>query len=341
MEMSTIDSKTERIIWVDSAKGLAIYLVMVGHLLNASSLTEANKIIYSFHTPLFFILSGLTYHHKGLRTQLIVAKARKLLYPYIAYMFLSLLFCCFYGQYELSIENVFYYNAVLYFDEPLWFLLVMFGVICIENITNASTWKNGHQIILMCLFFFFGFVCYEYRDDFAKVLNHFGINRIVISSGFFTMGNCLAKMIYGWKESTILRKRTVSVALLIICGLLWIGTALVNDRCSMYALLFGDYFLFLLGSLAGSICIMLLCYRFLHMKTLLALSKYGILLLGSQYFWLIPLRDFFVEKGINNLFVYNLICFILPSFGAIASITLYKLLSSRFQILKVLNGELR
>ena len=55
--------------WVDYAKGLGIILVVYGHIsegvfnagmtMNRSLYTTIDTIIYSFHMPLFFLLSGL------------------------------------------------------------------------------------------------------------------------------------------------------------------------------------------------------------------------------------------------------------------------------------------
>lgn len=45
----------KRIQFVDMAKGLTILLVIVGHIDTVSVLKVS---IYSFHMPLFFILSG-------------------------------------------------------------------------------------------------------------------------------------------------------------------------------------------------------------------------------------------------------------------------------------------
>jgi acyltransferase len=50
----------ERLSWIDVAKGIGILLVIYGHALNAQSL---RYIIYSFHMPLFFLLSGLVFRH--------------------------------------------------------------------------------------------------------------------------------------------------------------------------------------------------------------------------------------------------------------------------------------
>lgn len=48
-----------RIGWVDAAKGLAILLVIVGHTVESGTFTR--NIIFSFHIPLFFLLSGYTF----------------------------------------------------------------------------------------------------------------------------------------------------------------------------------------------------------------------------------------------------------------------------------------
>lgn len=50
-----------RIDWIDCAKGIAVLLVIIGHTYNDKTNADAILIrgsIYSFHIPLFFILSG-------------------------------------------------------------------------------------------------------------------------------------------------------------------------------------------------------------------------------------------------------------------------------------------
>lgn len=52
----------ERKVFIDYAKGLAILLVVIGHLLQynlvGTSAKDLFDIIYSFHMPLFMFLSG-------------------------------------------------------------------------------------------------------------------------------------------------------------------------------------------------------------------------------------------------------------------------------------------
>lgn len=47
----------ERIIWIDYAKAIAMLFVIFGHVDSGNYLTNW---IYSFHMPLFFLLSGIT-----------------------------------------------------------------------------------------------------------------------------------------------------------------------------------------------------------------------------------------------------------------------------------------
>jgi fucose 4-O-acetylase-like acetyltransferase len=48
--------KDKRIEWVDTAKGIGILLVILGHTI---LLPFISVPIYAFHMPLFFLLSGL------------------------------------------------------------------------------------------------------------------------------------------------------------------------------------------------------------------------------------------------------------------------------------------
>lgn len=61
--MNSQVAKKERIGWIDCAKGIAILLVIFGHSIGGGSRAEAvlRGVIFSFHMPLFFILSSLTF----------------------------------------------------------------------------------------------------------------------------------------------------------------------------------------------------------------------------------------------------------------------------------------
>ncbi len=51
-----LQSRAERIAWVDGLRGIAILLVVLGHVN-----PPFKKIIYGFHMALFFIISGFLF----------------------------------------------------------------------------------------------------------------------------------------------------------------------------------------------------------------------------------------------------------------------------------------
>lgn len=73
------DGKTkQRISWIDVTKGIAIYLVILGHSLIG---LKVNDYIFAFHMPLFFIASGLLFREKSIK-KTIAGNIKKLLVPY-------------------------------------------------------------------------------------------------------------------------------------------------------------------------------------------------------------------------------------------------------------------
>ncbi len=78
------DNNTEfakRMIWLDAAKGLGMILVIIGHGPTISE--NLWKLIWTFHMPFFFFLSGYTFHVNNDTEQLINKKFKRLIIPYI------------------------------------------------------------------------------------------------------------------------------------------------------------------------------------------------------------------------------------------------------------------
>ena len=69
----------DRIVWVDCIKGFAILSVIAGHTFTNHIL---RGLIFSFHMPLFFMLSGYTSHSEINKNQ-IYSKMCKLFFALI------------------------------------------------------------------------------------------------------------------------------------------------------------------------------------------------------------------------------------------------------------------
>jgi len=128
--------------WVDYAKGLGILLVVYGHVsrgvFNAGIKVDAglfklvDSVIYSFHMPLFFFLSGLFFLpslQKYGRTGLIADKVDSVLYPYIFWSLLQGFIEVFLSGYTTSSTTT--GEVLSLFWQPraqFWFLYVLFAI---------------------------------------------------------------------------------------------------------------------------------------------------------------------------------------------------------------------
>ncbi|MBE7447122.1 MAG: acyltransferase family protein [Planctomycetia bacterium] len=126
-----------QIDWVFIAKGIGICLVVIGHFHPESSpeyWSNLRDIIYSFHMPLFFLLSGYLYNHgKYSYADLVKAKTKRLLYPFISIAAIFLLIKYAAGifvklEHPVQIESIYSLltNPVNSYMPLLWFVYALF-----------------------------------------------------------------------------------------------------------------------------------------------------------------------------------------------------------------------
>lgn len=74
-------SRTEkkRFDYIDVAKGIGILAIIAGHL----GVSEINQIVFTFHVPLFFVISGYFLNTKEAFLPFLKKKAKRLLLPYL------------------------------------------------------------------------------------------------------------------------------------------------------------------------------------------------------------------------------------------------------------------
>ena len=122
------DRQTDRIEWIDSVKGLAILLVMWGHVIK-----DVNPVfnwICTFHVPVFLVLSGLLFAHRNKKISSFKYTVIKILWPYLIFSI-----CATFTDALLTYidSNSFYYSCkmvlldayktvILYGIHALWYL---------------------------------------------------------------------------------------------------------------------------------------------------------------------------------------------------------------------------
>ena len=104
----------------DVAKGIGILTVVYGHL----GILTAKSLIYAFHIPLFFFLSGI-FHRRRHMGDLVRRKASTLMVPYLwAFMIFSVVDLAWLKLYPF---NDFTLLSTRQSTGPLWFLRALFA----------------------------------------------------------------------------------------------------------------------------------------------------------------------------------------------------------------------
>lgn len=249
---------TKRIEWIDIAKGIGIILVVIGHI---SQIKVLNNAIYSFHMPLFFILSGYLYKRKEKFTK---SKLKKILIPYLVFASISFLYWVLIERHmrEQDISpikagmNIFLArggDSNYIFNVVLWFLPCLFMT---ENIfyilERKFTGKTLFFIILSSSFI--GFLYPKVTD----IRLPFCLDIVFLAIVFYYIGYELRKYI----ETKFIKKFNknnlfISIQLL-ICIAIIIGFSIFEDGANMNNLKIKYYSIFFLTAIIGSYAIYLI-----------------------------------------------------------------------------------
>lgn len=191
-----------RIEWLDSLKGFAIFLVVVGHVvlgyLRAGTFPEyqwslqlTHDLIYSFHMPLFFLISGflykLTWSKKN--TGILINIANKFLNLIPMYLLFSVIFwiskyyASIYGNIQMSdfftfADLMHIYIAPLSY---LWFLYVLIWLFVFIPLLESLLKPLLVFISFLMLYLFLPPV-----EGIFKV-----INSIIYGGVYFTLGSVI------------------------------------------------------------------------------------------------------------------------------------------------------
>lgn len=214
-----------RIEWLDSLKGFAIFLVVVGHVvlgyLRAGTFPEyqwslqlTHDLIYSFHMPLFFLISGflykLTWSKKN--TGIVINIVNKFLNLIPMYLLFSVVFwiskyyASLYGKIQMS--DFFTFSDLMHiYIAPLsylWFLYVLIWLFVFVPLFESLFKSLVIFITFLLLYLFLPPV-----EGIFKV-----VNSIIYGGVYFTLGS----VIYTYYESirNIISKNLLIVGLISI-----------------------------------------------------------------------------------------------------------------------------
>lgn len=271
----SFESRAERIEWIDTAKGIGIILVMLGHCYLDGKFTFW---FYACHMALFFFLSGYTFHYSENWRTFLLKRIKGLVVPYC---FLSVTVALF--NWSLSVTHSGEYNLMEAFKNyvlqirytPLWFLTCMFLAmivlnaiccVCGEWIGKKNFW---YGLMIFSLVFFF-----MYRKVIGVELL-WNCDLVPLALSFMALGKLYRLSNFDEK------KQNCIVLLIIVCiylVIVWINYRRFNG-VDWYSNQYGNPVLFCLGAVQGTLLLVELSKR-IYSKYLLYLGANTLLWYG-------------------------------------------------------------
>ena len=219
--------KKNRVEYIDIAKGIGILLVIVGHIDNLPAVIKNS--IYSFHMPLFFIISGLFFREDSIK-QAVKRMFSSLIIPYLVVgciLRIGKMIINYINDITFDIEDLFSiigvcwkFNGNIVSVGAIWFLVVLF--LSKLFLLIALKYKNGVACLIVIATLSIIFTKYFH------IVFPFGIQQACVCSLFVYIG-------YWFKKLELLKRTTpkmlivaLFVSVLPFTAKFWIATR-VND----------------------------------------------------------------------------------------------------------------
>ena len=231
---TSIQLKNSRVKYLDIAKGIAIISIILGHF----GIYLIYRVAFTFHVPLFFIISGYFINPKTNFLTFVMKKARSLLIPYyvvcIFMIIIGGLKGLFSGNFLLNIYDWTY--STLYavgdsFNIPfqikpigaIWFLWALFWGTCFVRLTTSMNriWRMIFLFILILfgyysirwvclplslqvgaftsLYIYIGFIWHKYESNLDRISKN--IKSIILIIAIW----CWAFFIYSFETFWLVR----------------------------------------------------------------------------------------------------------------------------------------
>lgn len=283
----------ERIRFIDISRGIAIILIVLGHIIVYSEhCREIYKFLYSFHISLFFIISGYTFKIPKDYGFFIKNKFLRIMVPYFLWSILFLIPYIIFGQtlglksassssfnILIQLKNIIYGNGnnfALKQNSSLWFFPALFTMEIIFAFILRLLDKNKKNIVDILFGLFLFIIGYISTLLLNKVYLPWGINTTLQFGIFFYFGYLIKKM------SILKIKEKINLNIIFVCLILGLMACFFNnENVSAIDYKYGNYELAILSGLFLSLVVILCSILINESKILEYIGKntMGILIL--------------------------------------------------------------
>ena len=250
-----------RVEYIDNTKGLLIFLVILGHCINGENYLK--NIIYSFHMPAFFIVSGILLNYSSAVgknfAHFLLSCIRQLVIPYIIFEFLGYIVQCFTQGFYENINGFIYRTATFQVHTDVdWFLIALFFGEILFYFVQKDKYISIITAVLSFIFAYFvpvQFLKWILAAFVYLIIGYYGIS-------FFQKSR-------KW---------------MILCaGLIILIASYFNVRVDINNGIFGNPLLYVLGAVAGTYLVITLCQCKLPLKSIWSfLGRNSLIVMGTH-----------------------------------------------------------
>lgn len=264
-----------RINHIDIARGIAILLVVLGHCFQSSDVA-LNRVILSFHMPLFFFLSGVFAKPETVKTILggAIMKAKRLLIPQITLSITIILLKGLIWLSEGKCLTDFDFLACFGF----WFLPVLF--LCSIYYMAVSAILDLHKVrfqVATTIIAFTIAIIVVMNDVTTNITPIDWLIKSVVAMPFYFCGSFFKEKVLKVDDK---QRRTNCFFVLLLLPII-VMLSQINTPVRMYENEYGSLPLFFLTSVLGIILVMELSKRMVNMPILIEFGKLSI----AVYVW--------------------------------------------------------
>ena len=133
----------KRVEYFDIAKGFSMICIILGHL----GIGRVNSFVFTFHVPIFFLISGYFLSDKLTMEEFIKKKAKRLLLPYLV--------TCIFITIGVTLRDIIVTNSIqeVVTDIKIWVIASAYGSGSVEHTTPFYIKQIGALWFLLAMFF--------------------------------------------------------------------------------------------------------------------------------------------------------------------------------------------
>ena len=286
----------ERINFIDYSKALGILFVVFGHVYCGSNIVT--NWIYSFHMPLFFIISGMLLNNKNsilTLKELILRKFKSIIIPYLIFSILNCFGYYFIDKFSfITLKSGILQSVTLFGIGALWFLPALFIAetifITFKTISNnKKMYKIIYILFLLLIFYIIGNL-HEYINIVIK--------RAVVALFFISVGYC---------SRNIIKKINIKNYNLFLMMLINIIFADLNKGVDLYSLEFNNIIFYVLNSITGSLAIIFMMKKINSSKILDFFGKNTLIIMATHQLIIEAILKSSLIKYLNDIMIIFII----------------------------------